>query len=482
MMRVDSNPVFRSPTMKRVLVGVLISAIAFLLGRFVAGYSPAIVLLGTVIIPTVLVFFFRPRIGVLGLIAVDYLLGFVASSSMSRQAVAVTGVRFIGLIVFAGWLVAVLLKTERVRLICAPQVVFLILYFFASALSAFFSEYPVNCLMKLQTLGMQITLYLIVVSVVDSPVMVGRIVWTMVLVGVASTLVGIHQLSFSSIIRLEGTLQNANTFALGNIIFLSLTLSQLRNVRSLAGKFLLAVLVAFLAFSIVASGSRAGLITLGLTIVLFLVRFADRLRDATKDILVLSSIGILVFILIRHIGIPDYSRTRILDIPSPIAYLMDPRSIKEGSARERATQLQIAKRMFSSNPLLGLGPGSYIEEEGYYFFQLYGYNPRDKAQTAHNIYIALLTERGILGTVPFLLLIWFTLREFERAASAFKKRGNSKLLNWTRGIEISFISILFFGLSSATELQSKYLFIAMALAPVLRSLSTDDASEKSLSR
>jgi len=277
-----------------------------------------------------------------------------------------------------------------------------------------------------------------------------------------------YQLLFLSIRRLGGTQINPNEFAAANITFLSLMLFQLYNLKSIFSKFLLGIVTAFLVFSIIASGSRAGLITLVFITVLFLIQSAHQPKDVLKGILALSAIGVIFLFIINSLEIPLISKRRILDIPSPSSFVMDPMSIKESSTRNRALQMQVAKEMFLARPILGLGPRFYIMEEEQYLVQLHYYR---RQSSPHNIYIALLTERGILGTFLFLCLIGLTLRDFRKAGSCFRKQRNSTLLNWTRGIELSYAGFLFFGLSSATGLSDKYMIVAMALAPVLRKIA-----------
>ena len=312
----------------------------------------------------------------------------------------------------------------------------------------------------------------------DSPVIIKRIVWILVLVAGVSVIIGIYQLIFLPVvIRLKGTRLNSTTFAATNIIYLPVILFQLYNVKSVFGKVSLAILAAFVAFNIVSSGSRAALITFGFVIVLFIMQTIHQRKGFPKGILVIFAVGVIFLILINSVEIPIVAKRRIFDIPSPLSYVMNPTSIEESSARRRALQIQVAKEMFMDSPILGHGPRTYIMLGHLYYPSQY-YSEVEFYRAPHNIYIALLTEHGILGTVLFLCLIWLTFKDFRRAGSSFRKRGNSTLLNWTRGIEISYAGFLFWGLSSATGLSSKFMFIAMALAPVLRKFATQRNTTK----
>jgi len=473
-MSVNSNIIFRSSIINEIAVLLLFIIIAFLLPRLITSYGLVTIAGGAILIPLMVVFFMRPKIGLLGFIATDFLFGkpaFAVSSSLSTEFFTVSAVRFMGFIVLVSWIVRTLVRNEKLKFVKAPQNVILLLYFLATMASALFSKYPFNGLLDIQTLGMQIALYFFVMSMIDSPKMIERIVWTMVLLGIASTVVGMYQIIFLSVRRLAGTRVNPNLFASTNVTFLSLMLSQLFNSKSKYSRVLLGIIAAFLVFSIILSGSRAGLITLGFITVLLLIRSARRPKDVLKSFFVLSAIAAIFVVLLNSFGINASTKLRILRIPSPLSFVMNPMSVEEQSARNRALQIQVAKEMFLARPILGHGPRTYIMLGHLYYPTKYR-SGMEFDRSPHNIYIALLTEHGILGTFLFLCLIGFTLRDFRKAGLYFRKQRDSTLLNWTRGIELSYIGLLFFGLSSATGLSDKYMFIAMALAPVLKKLAT----------
>lgn len=80
------------------------------------------------------------------------------------------------------------------------------------------------------------------------------------------------------------------------------------------------------------------------------------------------------------------------------------------SAELRPILATVAWKMFQDRPLLGCGTGQYMSVSKNYLFDRNINLPLEKARpyVQHNIFLALLTENGLLGMVPFavLLLLW----------------------------------------------------------------------------
>jgi O-antigen ligase len=70
----------------------------------------------------------------------------------------------------------------------------------------------------------------------------------------------------------------------------------------------------------------------------------------------------------------------------------------------------VAWRMFRDRPLLGCGWGQYQNACAYYLFDRSTELPLERARyyIQHNVFLGLLCETGLLGAVPFcvLLLMW----------------------------------------------------------------------------
>jgi O-antigen ligase len=80
------------------------------------------------------------------------------------------------------------------------------------------------------------------------------------------------------------------------------------------------------------------------------------------------------------------------------------------SAELRPILAMVAWRMFQDRPLLGCGTGQYKSVAKHYLYDRNTALPLEKVRpyVQHNIFLALLSENGLLGLVPFcvLLVIW----------------------------------------------------------------------------
>ncbi|MBI3315987.1 MAG: O-antigen ligase family protein [Candidatus Omnitrophica bacterium] len=128
---------------------------------------------------------------------------------------------------------------------------------------------------------------------------------------------------------------------------------------------------------------------------------------------------------------PPLLKTRMLSLFNP----------KAGTAVERVELWKESLRMIRAKPLFGHGPNTYSKNEPFFKSQ----NPKVDNQYAHNGYLHMAAEIGLLGLVSFLWLIFYF---FKEALPAFL-RANAPFLR-TAGLGIVF-GILAFLIHSATD-------------------------------
>lgn len=66
----------------------------------------------------------------------------------------------------------------------------------------------------------------------------------------------------------------------------------------------------------------------------------------------------------------------------------------DSTSTRRADLVQVALSLWKSRPLVGVGPGNFVALSTYYW-----------KEPVHNIYLLILSETGIIGFLPFLLLL-----------------------------------------------------------------------------
>jgi O-antigen ligase len=113
--------------------------------------------------------------------------------------------------------------------------------------------------------------------------------------------------------------------------------------------------------------------------------------------------------------------------------------------------------MFLDNILFGVGIGRYSEVLPYYGWDLIPL--RFLNSTAHNMYIALLSETGIVGFGLFLSMITFTFHGFVTAKKHLEGKDSTLVNFWM----IVFIVMLIGGITK-TDQADKLLWLVIGLS------------------
>jgi putative inorganic carbon (hco3(-)) transporter len=86
----------------------------------------------------------------------------------------------------------------------------------------------------------------------------------------------------------------------------------------------------------------------------------------------------------------------------------------DGASRGRVTEMKAAGLLFLDHPLLGAGPGMTPE---YYaeYAKLVGGKVRTQERRAHNLYLELAAETGVVGLLAFLCMLWMVIHVLDDA-------------------------------------------------------------------
>jgi O-antigen ligase len=150
-------------------------------------------------------------------------------------------------------------------------------------------------------------------------------------------------------------------------------------------------------------------------------------------------------------------------------------------ARDRVTTVQggsgrtdiwkIGWRMVEDKPVLGVGSGNFNVSSKHSLLISPGAIERDEfiidtPKVAHNSYLQVLAELGVVGLVLFLSIICFSITVALRAARWFGRAGDTAMEVMARGSVIALVGILaadFF----ITEQYGKQLWLLLGLGPAL---------------
>lgn len=138
---------------------------------------------------------------------------------------------------------------------------------------------------------------------------------------------------------------------------------------------------------------------------------------------ILVTFLILVLSIFAYIVAPKTYSDRISSITE--------QGTSEGTGEARVYTWNIGWHMFLDNPIMGVGQGNFPWTFKKYEFQVTGSNEpfhgRSVAgRAAHSIYFTLLPELGLMGTIPFLLLILYTFKDLKHIKKIALKNKNAK--------------------------------------------------------
>jgi O-antigen ligase len=359
------------------------------------------------------------------------------------------------------WMATVVSRKEARRaFITAHPVFFGMLVFFLSwaALSLTWAEDPATGFASVSRYILNAFLFLIVFTAVRER---KHVIWLLSAFVIASTLSAAYGLIVpptpGSEDRLAGTIGEPNQLAAvlvaGFVIALALAIVLKRQPLARSGLVIAAALCLLCTFLTL---SRAGLIALFVAM-LVLPFVAGRWRAAATVFAAVTVLSLVGFFSL--IATPD-QRARVTEVNG-------------GSGRSDIWT--VGWRMVQAHPVSGIGVGQFQTSAVHYIIAP-GTIKRsdlivDKPKVAHNIYLHVLAEMGIVGLIGLVAILGFSLRVALRAARIFERRKDFGMEVISRAVFVGLVGILtadFF----ASEQFSKQLWLLLGLAPALLAIAT----------
>ena len=126
--------------------------------------------------------------------------------------------------------------------------------------------------------------------------------------------------------------------------------------------------------------------------------------------------------------------------------------------------------MFFDHPLFGVGVGNFLTHSKIYTNTLIH-------RVAHNAYLEVAAETGILGITFFLALLFMTLKKL-RTCWKHLESINSKYLYYPLGIMIGLIGFMVHALFLSEQFNVS-LFLLIALTVVMKDINPNVQSDRS---
>ena len=323
-------------------------------------------------------------------------------------------------------------------------------------------------------------LYLLVVNAVRSAETMRAVIWGLLIAGGAmgaisvwqeathayhQTLLGFAQVNDQAFKvgdtvsgkllrpRLSGPIGEQNRYAQVLLVLVPLAVSRIRAERHLALRSLAAALGGLILAGVVLSFSRGAAVALVVLAVAMVIVGFIRLRH-------LLATGLALAVLVVAV-VPEYAlRVRSLGA-ADTATAQDSRA--DAAIRGRATENLAAFATFRDRPFLGAGPGGFFrrysqEEANKLDMRFLGKNRR-----AHNMYLEIAADTGIVGLVAFLAIVGATLAQLRHVARLWAALGREDLVVLAQAFLLALVAYL----ASAAFLQlsyQRYFWFLLALA------------------
>lgn len=384
-----------------------------------------------------------------------------------------------GALLMLGWIAVLATRHEARRdfLIVHPWMSTTIGLFLGwSLLSSLWSGDPAAALTETGLFALNAILFLIVFTAIRTRNQALTVAAAFVAGSLAATAYGLAHLSSTAEAgRLAGAGLDPNELASVLVAGVALSGALAANLRHSLGLRLAAVAAgAFCLLGVFLTVSRGGIVALSVTLAAAIV-LAGRWRLFVG--LGVALIAASTFLYFSVLASPE-ARERVSSATQGEARIQD----------GRTTIWAVGWRMTKANPIAGVGAGNFQHASKEYLLQPGALTRSDlilldAPKVAHNSYLGVLSELGIVGLGLFLMIIGFSLSSCLRAARNFKLGGDRGSEALARGFAIALIGTLAAGFFISQEL-TKQLWLLLGFGPALLAISRsqdDDLAEYSSS-
>ena len=250
--------------------------------------------------------------------------------------------------------------------------------------------------------------------------------------------------------RPAGPLDGPNRYAQVLVLLLPLVLAVVWGRYSRWTTVAALVAGALISVGVALTLSRGAAVGFALVLaVMFALRYV-RLRNLL--FVVLAGVALLV-------AVPQYGeRLQSLETVPGIA---DEGVEADGSVRSRLTEMAAALLVFADHPIVGVGPDEF---QSYYmeYAEEFGLRVKQDERAAHNLYLGIAADFGLLGTIFFFGAILVTMRDLALTRSRLLHL-RPRLAHLAGGFLLVLTAYLATGIFLHLAME-RYLWLIMALA------------------
>jgi O-antigen ligase len=370
---------------------------------------------------------------------------------------SLSAVKLMSLVTIGCFVVYWLAFSENRRLLRGTMPKIILLFLALGLIGTFFAYYPDNSLDAVFRFFRLFLLTLLIQNLVDTPKRARLLILALMIAVCISAAVGLEALLTTHLknYRPVGLTQQPNKFGNDTAQMVPLAIAFLWSARSRTARLLYAAAAGLLVTGVVISLSRGSLIAMLAVLPLLLWRLGGKHR-----IQIFAGIAIALIVAFPFIPPRFYDRFSTLSDPN-----------EDFSVMRRQTYLAFAQKKFMEHPFVGIGLKNFEQLYAQSEYRiLLDEGDKVKGRPAHNMYVHLSVETGILGIGLFASMIIWAWYDLRRSQKGFAAQGDIYSLRLAQGLETSFICFLILCLFGSRQYE-EFPWMIFALSSALVRLS-----------
>jgi O-antigen ligase len=261
--------------------------------------------------------------------------------------------------------------------------------------------------------------------------------------------------------RLGGTIADPNLLAAVLVVSFVLAVALALTVRSPAARWALVGAAGLALLSVFLTASRGGLVGLIAALGTGIVLARGRRAAAIGGALVVIAASAL------YVGLFDPGVAN--------------RYASADGGNGRTDLWKVGWRMAEANPVHGVGAGNFRDASAHYVLAEPGAIEDstfiiDQPRFAHNVYLEVLAELGVVVLALFLALVGAAIGTGVKAARGFTRAGDADMELLSRAVVVSLVALLAMDFFISDQF-SKQLWLLLALCPALLAIGRRVESE-----
>ncbi|MBI4649945.1 O-antigen ligase family protein, partial [Candidatus Desantisbacteria bacterium] len=300
--------------------------------------------------------------------------------------------------------------------------------------------------------GSFIMFYYLLVSLVDNYSRIRIIVWSCISAMVWASFLALAQFVFKGggDARPGALFGDSNYFAISLLVVISMAYYRIEGEYKKRFKVLAVIFILILISGLMLTLSRGGILGFLVGIIAVSLKKQEKWKGILFLIIIINSTLLLMpQTFWKRVEMTKIRNTAVSDKYNE-AFVSTERRIKLAKG---------ALAMFISNPIIGVGPGNFFWNSRQYAHIVPG--------MAHNMYLEVLAEMGMIGFPLFISIIFFTLKDLKYIIANSILNGSPNMKNLADSLQVGLISFLVSGVFLHAEYE-KFFWLSIFLTLILK--------------